>query len=641
LPDAQQLLTISPHDKIIVWHVEDGTIHKKVQAQDIDWATVSSDLKWLAVVTLRSTSNFKLPVQHTLQVRGFTSNKVVWNKELNGHLVKGIEISPDNRLLAVCYKAEVELYDLDLIKLEVSTVEPSFALDHEEIEGTEGRISFSSDGALVALDANFTFDIQNGHWYEKYLPRGTWVGVAKFIPGTYTLASCNTERIVNLWHASKGSCEEWRLPHEVYSLGFPHHNNWIIICGYQCLYLYDLEQRKLLQSVDLPAGSDAWDIIVSQDDKTIVVSAYHDVLVLDVHALLTQKSPLTPSGILRYDMSDDWRLSARHLTNKIEIWDNMIGTKRSELPLGHTSIRQLKFSASGQYLSFTYNKPHCLLVSVYTLSNNSLRNYSGHQFQITGVAISDNSGSEGHWLATRSDAIVSVWDITTGKHRTFIDLSNVESMKISQMVFAGSRLGVLFQHSLNPYSSRHEFSLLNVRTGEQLYTLLISPAFHPSDINPILRLSSNGQLGMVYNESKRCLSIWDSEGNICCTTFDESGAEYFSFQDGKTIYTEWGHFPIDSIPIQSIELQENSSYVSLTDTREELDPEVVEPEFEGYGYIGGDDWITLDNILLLWLPVQYRPDVLGGIACGDDYVVVKSSSGVYSIRFKENARDFI
>jgi hypothetical protein len=90
-----------------------------------------------------------------------------------------------------------------------------------------------------------------------------------------------------------------------------------------------------------------------------------------------------------------------------------------------------------------------------------------------------------------------------------------------------------------------------------------------------------------------------------------------------------------------MESQVQSSYASLIDSREELDPQLVKPEWKGYGYIGGNDWITLDNILLLWLPVQYRPDLLGGIACGDDYVVVKNSSGVYLIRFKEKARDFI
>jgi WD40 repeat protein len=127
-------------------------------------------------------------------------------------------------------------------------------------------------------------------------------------------------------------------------------------------------------------------------------------------------------------------------------------------------------------VAFTYNNynPYCLLVFVWTLSNNSLRTYSGHPFHIIGLAISDNGGSDDHWLAASSDAIVSVWDITTGEHKTLIDISNIESMEISEMAFAGPRLEVLYWSFWDQDSGRYDFSLLDIRTREQLYTVPIS-----------------------------------------------------------------------------------------------------------------------------------------------------------------------
>lgn len=157
----------------------------------------------------------------------------------------------------------------------------------------------------------------------------------------------------------------------------------------------------------------------------------------------------------------------------------------------------------------------------------------------------------------------------------------------------------------------------------------------------ILRLSPNGTSGMFYDYKDR-LSVWDSKGNIGRVRFSTPYPAYF-FRDEAAICTQRGHFSIHSVPAETKESGVYGEDLSPGYAEEDLLTTSTTLGLKGYAYEFdfGRPWINLDNMLLLWLPAQYRPGRWEMVVCGDDYVVVEAETGVYSIRFKENARDFI
>lgn len=506
-------------------------------------------------------------------------------------------------------------------------------------------IVFSSDSTLIALDINCGLDIETGRWYYRRspavrtIPRGSNM---KFVPGTYTLAFSTDEDGIYLWHVYEGVCEQWSLPHKVIALGFGYSDTWIAILGEDCLYLYDVEKRTLIQSVGIPFSYQTKQMCASRDGRKVVIGTEKEVLVLDIRALLAQTSPLTPPSMILYHMSDDRGLIARHIDDKLEVWDTATGTRISQLqllPLGSTGFQLLKFSPNGQNLVFTYDWSTDRQIYVWNLSDNLLRCYKSPHLINTCLAVSDNGGEEGYWLAAAEGFCVSVWGITTGEHKKLIDLTDGFSKTVGQIAFTGSRLGVLFRGLRDPHSCGWEFSLLDTRTGEQIYKVM---SLRPVDFlcGVVLRLSPNGTSGMFYEYGDH-LSIWDSKGNIGCVKFSTPYPACF-FRNEETLYTQQGHFSIHSVPAETTESKVYGRDVRSRHTQEDLLPDSTILEFEGYAY--GNSirkyWIHLDGVPLLWLPVQYRPDQ-GKMACGHDYVVVHGSSGVYSIRFKDNARDFI
>ncbi|KAM0228002.1 hypothetical protein ACHAP5_012058 [Fusarium lateritium] len=160
LSDYQLLVSTSDEGEITIWHVEDGTTHQKTQVYNVDYTAVSSDIKWLACITWEPLNRLE---PRALQLRDFSSHEVLWTRKVSGREVYGMEFSPDNRWLAVYYGAELELYDLDLMKLVVSPIEPSFATDFEWKEDTGYAVIFSSDSALVSPAPYSAFDIRTGN----------------------------------------------------------------------------------------------------------------------------------------------------------------------------------------------------------------------------------------------------------------------------------------------------------------------------------------------------------------------------------------------------------------------------------------------------------------------------------------------
>ncbi|CAJ0554953.1 Ff.00g134660.m01.CDS01 [Fusarium sp. VM40] len=645
LQDSRQLLSISGTMNITIWQVEDGSINKTAQIHDLIGARVriSSDLKWLVAITLPFISSY------SLQVRDFSSNKVFRIKELTSpSIVQGIEISPNNQWLAVCYEEVLELYDLNLIKPEVGPIEPRHTVDYPETLKAAYIIAFSSDSTLMALGITCAFDIQTGRWYHRHPPPKENVAwVQKFVPGTYTLALCTNEHDIYLWRVYEGVYEQWSLPHEVDALGFSHSETWIAILGEDYVYLYDLEKRTLIQSVSISLRSGYRQMALSCDGQTVVISAEGEVLVLHIRTILAQSSPLIPPSMIEYHMSDDWGLMARHIGERFEVRDTTTGTIISELqslPFGGTAIELATFSPNGQVLLFTYKRPYDSHIFAWNLTDNLLYDFGSHVCDI-GVAVSDDGGEEGYWFATASRYCVSVWGITTGEHKKLINPQNDMFRDVGQIAFTGSRLGVLMLFE-DSHSCRWDFSLFDTRTGEQLHRVM---SWRPMDFlnrhspyRAVLRLSPNGTSGMIYDPNTCRLFLWDSEGNTSDSRFWTHFSGHF-FLDNETLCTQQGHFSIYSIPGQTTQSVLYGKGVRQGHTQDDPFLYSAIRKFEGYSYGCGveEHWLYLDNMPMLWIPAQYRPDELGNMACGHDYVVVQASSGLYSIRFKENARDFI
>lgn len=417
LQDSRRLLSISDARdamNITIWQVEDGSISKTAQIHSLTGAGVriSSDLKWLVVVT--SPSRISPPhARPSLEVRDFSSNKVFLSKELTGGWrVQAMEISPNHQWVAVCYEEVLELYDLNLIKSEVGPIEPKLAVNYPETVKNARMISFSSDSTLIALGTTCAFDVQRGLWYHSRPPpetTGAWD--AKFVPGTHTLASCTTTHNIDLWHVSEGVWEQWSLPHKIIALGFGYSDTWIAIYGEDCLYLYNFEKRTLIQSMGIPFPDESKQMLVSRDGQKVVISTQREVLVLHIRALLAQTSPLTPPSKIQYHMSDNGGLVARCIGERIDVWDTSTGTRISEsqlLPLGYTAIKLLTFSPKGQDLAFTYYEPYGWHIFVWNLSDNRLRYYGCPHSITQGLAVSDNGGEEGYWLAAANGFCVSV-----------------------------------------------------------------------------------------------------------------------------------------------------------------------------------------------------------------------------------------
>ncbi|RGP77356.1 hypothetical protein FLONG3_4494 [Fusarium longipes] len=107
------MLVITTSDShLLIWNASDGSMHKRRKYDNATLLTISPDLQWLAIITVRYSGDTEKHVQDTLEVHDLDSNKTLWTETLDSQQVLAMRISPDSQWLA-CDFPEEEFMDID------------------------------------------------------------------------------------------------------------------------------------------------------------------------------------------------------------------------------------------------------------------------------------------------------------------------------------------------------------------------------------------------------------------------------------------------------------------------------------------------------------------------------------------------
>ncbi|KAF5637107.1 heterokaryon incompatibility protein het-E-1 [Fusarium sp. NRRL 52700] len=643
--------------QLLIRNIGDGSVLRRSKYENATLLTPSPDLQCLASILTRYSVDTQELIQDTLEVRDIDSNNILWTRTLDGREALVMGFSPDGKWLAVCYREELHVFTRkgELLQSWGLELGPHI-LCQDQIPW---YLTFSSDCAMLLLRyyaeeySMLVFDIQTSMQYKTPEVYNTpsneeiWfesVKDAKFIPGTHLVMMCVDELGIYTWDFLKGECEEFFECGNSFScFALSHADPWVFTQAGEFLSLWDRHEKSPLQDFKLPRKSNFKEIQVSYDGKHVAVCSSTTVWLVEVDAILDDK---TRSGkqkdMIPYISSNGSSIAYRDFKNAIEIHNQMTGDLKNTVDIKgkvRGSVHSMAFSPDGQLFAFSDDS----FLYVWDLNQGSLR----HSLEIPArakiIAISGES-ADGQWVAVCTAFEVLTWDVNKGQLQRSIQSPGSLDRHPYGACFAGTRLGVSWYYS--PFqsigSTPHEiFVLYDIKTGQHLlklnlpcsWVLLGAPGGRIS-------VSPNGKWVVSYVFECRRLLLSDVEKGIQYAVIDVD-ATWFSFTDDITLFTEKGVIHLDHIldGVTDISERDRSQTVKV-DNEVGLELPVVIPIFGKYRCSAHCEWITINDSPLLWLPKQYRfgtQEYLGEMAIGYHYVTMDSFSGLYYIRFAEDA----
>ncbi|WZH42297.1 uncharacterized protein QYS62_003288 [Fusarium acuminatum] len=656
-PTSEMLVITTSDSQLLIWNVSSGYIHKRSKFDNATLLTTSPDLQWLAVITMRYSSNAEKHVQDALEVRELDSNDALWTRTLNGRQALAMKISPDSRWLAMCYKDELHVYDGEggtprswPLQLE---------LDKEPSDITPWRMEFSSDCALLLLlyynhgYGILVSDLRTGTQYKcpdserEFTKIGEDINDAKFVPNTHLVMICDNEMCIYLWDFLKGECNEWLMNDDyVDCLAYSHADSWMATISDKEVMLLCRDQRTLLRQLELPDDEGLYAIEVSYDDTKIAVCSRTTIWVLDVGIIMgTEPSSDEQKEICPHILNDGISIAYNDLFTTIEI-ENPIEGAITTLDIRDSlreSVNVIALSPEGRLLAYSDGSS----IHIRDLYRGHLRYSFEVHAEAEYIAISSEIGGDGQWIAVCMPFGVVVWHIDPGQFHRLIKFPDESGRHPARAFFVGTRLAVSW--CFHPWERspdiRYETLVLyDIKTGQHLTRRnLPCSCISFSSQGGNLSMSPNGKWMVSYVFGCRRLLLSDLEAGIQYAVVDID-AKWFSFIDNSTLWTNQGVFVLDCV-LDDLAVESRKSRTQIVETGNQVSQELplIIPTFDKYGRDTSGEWITFDTHPLIWLPQQYRPSPtdLGQMAIGHHHVTIESSRGTYSIVFTNDTGDYL
>lgn len=657
-PTSEMLAMTTSDSQLLIWNVNGGYMQKRSKYHNATLLTTSPDLRWLAVITMRYSSDAQKHVQDALEVRELDSNDTLWIRKLDNRQAMAMEISPDSRWLAVCYKNELHVYDRDggtpqswLLQLDLDT-EPSGI--------TPWRMEFSPDCAMLLLlycDYDYRIvvsDLRTGIQYKcsdlerEYHGMDESINNAKFVPNTHLVMICGSEICTYLWDFLTGECNERPIEYDgVDCLAYSHAESWMAAAFRNKVTLLCRDQRTLLRELELPDNTWVGAIQVSYDDKKIAVCSRTTIWLLDVQIIVGAK----PSSDEEEDgfphiLNDGVSIAYYDLFNKIEIKNPIEGTITTLDIRSNVceNVDLIALSPEGRVLAYSDRS------SIYIQDFD--RDHLGYSFEVNAkakhIVISPDISGEGQWIAVCTPFGVVVWDVDPGQFHRLIEFPDNSGRHPARAFFTGTQLAVswCFHPLQHPDNLLDETLVLyDIKTGQQLAQLKLPCSWLLFDSpGGNFSMSPNGKWTVSYIFRCRRLLLSDVEAGIQYAVLDID-AKRFSFIDNSTLWTDQGVFSLDCVLDDlAIESRRGRTQIVEMDNRVTQELPLIIPTFDKYGRDAFCEWITLDTYPLIWLPRQYRPNTvthLAQMAIGHHHVTIDSSGGTYSIVFTNDTGDYL
>lgn len=656
---TSELLAITTSDsQLLIWNVNSGYMHKNLKYNNSTLLTTSPDLQWLAVITMRYSSDSQKHVQDALEVRELNSNDILWTRTLDNRQALAMKVSPDSRWLAVCYKDELHVFDRD-----GGTPRSwlwQFSLDREPSAIAPWRMEFSSDCALLLLlyyGHGYRVLVSNlgtGIQYKRFNSEREYdemkgsINDAKFVPNTHRVLIWGRRTYIYLWDFLTGECNEWPSKCDyVDCLTYSHAESWMTIAIHKEVILLCRDQQTLPRKLEIPDNEGLKAIEVSYDDEKIAVCSTTTIWILDVRAILDAKpSSEEEKDKFRYILDDGVPIAYHDdVFSTIEI-ENPIEGAITTLDI-RDSLREnanvIALSPEGRLLAYSDESS----IHVRDLDRSHLRYSFEVHAEVKHIAISSEIGGDGQWIAVCVPSGVVVWDIGPGQFHSLVNFHPKSGRYPARAFFVGTRLAVLwcFRRGRRPDFRCETLVLYDIKTGQQL-TQLNLPCSHP--LSGIRRgnfsISPNGKWTVSYVFVCRRLLLSDVEAGVLYAVVDID-AKWFSFIDNSTLWTDQGVLSLDCV-LDDLAVESRSGRTQIVDMDSQGTQELplIIPTLDKYGRNASCEWITFDTNPLIWLPQQYRPNNvtdLGEMAIGHHHVTIESRRGTYSIVFTNDTGDHL
>nr|CEG02763.1 unnamed protein product [Fusarium pseudograminearum CS3487] len=642
------ILVMTTYDsRLMMWKVSDGSLYKKSKYSYATLLTPSPDLQWLAIITAHCPTNAKGNVQDALEARDLNSGTALWTIKLDGRKAMVMGITPDSQWLAVCYEDVLHIYARE------GGMRRSWTLEPENFSNRSAwRVSFSSDCNLLLLflhgcDCHIVvFDLRMDMRYEfpnVSVPGMWWTDDPKFVPNTHKVMICCPREGIFLWDVLKGELEEWFLSEDYsYPHACSHNASWVAIASQKELSLLNSVQRIVQQNMELSAAVPIRGIVVSYDDRQIVVHAKTRAWLLDVHTLLDDKSHIGGEKPTSCILGNGETI-AYSTFGRVTI-QNPIEESTSEpviLYNLHHMPSLMALSPDGQLIGYYDSSA----IYILDLEGTSFR-YTIHPFaKVQHIAISSKGigTSEWIWVVVCTEFKVRVWYAGTGQFQSPINSPDTLERTPFEPCVPGSFLGVLWRSARENESKEggcEIFVSYDIETGQPL-TQLVLPYYHHTKS---LSMSPNGKWLLFCISNTGQLLLSDLEAGIHCAIIDTPIVR-FSFIDNSALWTDSGVLNFDHIMDKlTVKSKTGRSKIVEMDKRIPLELPLIAEGFDKYGFSSTFDWITLDSKPFIWMPQHYRPQhdgVLYETAIGNHHVNLGSLNGVYSMVFKSNTGGYL
>ncbi|KIL90044.1 hypothetical protein FAVG1_06782 [Fusarium avenaceum] len=526
-PTSELLAMTTSDSQLLIWNINGGYMHKRSKYDNATLLTTSPDLQWLALITVRWSSDAHKHVQDALEVHELDSNNALWTRTLDNRKALAMKISPDSRWLAVCYKDELHVYDHEggtpqswLLQLDLETRPLNIML---------WRMEFSSDCAVLLLlyndcgDRILVLDLRTGIQYthsclvhEDY--RVNIIEHANFVPNTHLVMIFGNDERIHLWDFLKGECNERPMNDDhIHCLAYSHAKSWMATASHGEVMLLCRDQGTLLRQLKIPDDDGFQAIEVSYDDKKIAVCSRTTIWLLDVQIIMDAKPPSDEQkDRFPHILNDGVSLAYDDLFSTIEI-ENPIDGAVTTLDIQDSlrkNVNLIAISPEGRLLAYSDSSS----IHIRDLDRGHLRYSFEVHAEAKHIAISSEIDGDGQWIAVCTPLGVVVWDVDPGQFHRMIEFPDNLGRYPARALFAGTQLAVSWCF----YPLQHPDNLLDetlvlydIKTGQQLAQLYLPCSWRLFDSTAgNFSISPNGKWTMSYVFRCRRLLLSDVEAGI-------------------------------------------------------------------------------------------------------------------------------
>ncbi|KAI9867269.1 MAG: hypothetical protein M1813_009547 [Trichoglossum hirsutum] len=634
-------VAFSPDSWLVASASSDSTVRLWETATGSCCSTLEGHSYWVKAVAFSPDGQLVASASGDSTVRLWETATGSCCSTLKGHSspVKAVAFSPDGQLVASASSdSTVRLWE---------TVTVSCCSALEGHSSYVNAVAFSPDGQLVASASGDStvrlWETATGSCCSTLEDHSSFVDAVAFSPDGQLIASASGDSTVRLWEAMTGSCRSTLKGHSaaVRAVAFSPD-------GRLAASTSDDSKVRLWETATsfcrstLKGHSGTVRAVAFSPDGQLVASASWDRTVrlwetatssrrstLEEHSRPINAVTFSPDGQLVASASND---------NTVRLWETATGSCRSTLE-GHSCwVKAVAFSPDGQLVASASGDRTVRLWETATGSCRST--LKGHSDWVNTVAFSP----DGQLVASASwDRTVRLWETATGSCRSTLKghSDSVNAVTFSpdgQLVASASG-----DKTVRLSSGDRTVRLWETATGSCRSTL----EGHSSSVNAVA-FSPDGQL-VASASGDSTVRLWETamgscrstleghSGHVNAVTFSPDGQLVASASDDNTVRlwetamgssrsTLEGHSSVSTVAFlpDGQYLQTNRGHIPLS-----LPPSSISfQDEELFALFIKDQWVTLKEQSLLWLPPEYRPECT---AVYRDVICLGHSSGHVTI----------